>query len=222
MSDVRRALIVQGGWDGHQPAEVADLFREILLDEGFEVLVSDTLATFADHDLVAAQSLVIPVWTMGEIKGEERDGVSKAVKAGVGLAGCHGGMCDAFRSDTEWQWMTGSQFVAHPGDDGVRYPVNIRPDQASPITEGMSDFEVASEQYYLHVDPSVRVLADTPMPLPGVGGPHENDPCRMPVVYTKHWGAGRVFYNALGHQRSTLEASEPRELMRRGFLWAVR
>lgn len=215
------ALIVQGGWDGHQPKEVSELFRDILVAEGFEVTVSDTLDAFKDAEFVKSRTLLVPIWTMGEISGEQVGPVLEAVKAGVGLAGCHGGMCDAFRANTEWQWMTGSQWVAHPGNDGLKYTVEINRNNPSPITEGLDDFEVVSEQYYLHVDPSVRVLATTHFPVEGVDGPHVNDPCDMPQVYTKHWGKGRVFYNALGHQRDVIETGTPRELMRRGFLWAA-
>ena len=216
----RRALIVWGGWDGHEPEQVAGLFEEILKAEGFEVTVSDSLDKFADEEFVLSQSLLVPIWTMGEISAAQRDPVLKAVsERGVGLAGCHGGMCDAFRKDTEWQFMTGGQWVAHPGNDGVRYPVEIK-DASHPITSGLSDFEVASEQYYLHTDPGNRVLATTPFPTSGVGGPHVANACDMPVVWTKQYGAGRVFYNSLGHHRDVLEAEVPRELMRRGFLWA--
>lgn len=217
----RKALIVWGGWDGHQPREVAELFQSILGAEGFQVTVSDTLDAFRDHDLNAL-SLIVPVWTMGEIRPEQRDPVVVAVRDhGVGLAGCHGGMCDSFRADTEWQFMTGGQWVAHPGNDGVNYTVNIR-DTEHEITAGLPDFQVASEQYYLHVDPGIHVLATTQFPHPGVEGPHTQNPCAMPQVWTKMYGRGRVFYNALGHQRDVLEAEIPRELMRRGFLWAAR
>jgi type 1 glutamine amidotransferase len=218
----RKALIVWGGWDGHQPEQVADLFREILEGESFEVEVSPTLDAFLDADKLAGLSLIVPVVTMSKISSDQRNPVLQAVGThGVGLAGCHGGMCDAFREDTEWQFMTGGQWVAHPGNDGVRYMVNIT-DSGSPITAGIADFEVASEQYYLHVDPGIQVLATTDFPTAGVDGPHVANPCRMPQVWTKMYGAGRVFYNALGHQRNILEAAEPRELMRRGFLWAAK
>jgi hypothetical protein len=160
---------------------------------------------------------------MSEISTAQREPVFKAVlEHGIGMAGCHGGMCDAFRADTEWQFMTGSQWVAHPGNDGVRYPVVINPAIPHEITAGLPDFEVVSEQYYLHVDPGVKVLATTPFPIPGVDGPHVENPCNMPVVYTKMYGKGRVFYNALGHHADVLEAEVPRELMRRGFLWAAK
>lgn len=219
----KKALIVWGGWEGHEPEQVADLFREILEGEGFEVAVESSLDAFADPDLMAGLHLIVPIVTMSTITAEQRDPVLEAVRfGGVGLAGCHGGMCDAFRLDTEWQFMTGAQWVAHPGNDGVAYQVRINRENPHPVTDGLVDFSVDSEQYYLHVDPGVNVLAYTEFPNHDVDGPHALNPCRMPQVYTKRYGAGRVFYNALGHHRDVLEAREPRELMRRGFLWAAR
>lgn len=219
----KRALIVWGGWDGHQPEAVAGLFQEILEAENFDVQVSDTLDAFADEANVRSMDLLVPIWTMGSITAEQRDPVVRAVtEDGIGIAGCHGGMCDSFRNDTEWQFMTGSQWVAHPGNDGVRYWVHFDRSNPHEISAGLPDFEVVSEQYYLHVDPLVNTLAYTHFPLAGVDGPHVQNPGRMPQVYTKMHGKGRVFYNALGHQRSVLEADVPRELMRRGFLWAAR
>jgi len=71
--------------------------------------------------------------------------------AALGMAGWHGGMCDAFRNNTTYQWMTGGQWVAHPGGC-VTYEVNII-NRDDPITRGVPDFKITSEQYYLHVDP---------------------------------------------------------------------
>lgn len=215
----RKALIVWGGWDGHQPWEVAQLFKGILTSEGFEVEVSDTLDAFRDADKKGL-SLIVPVWTMGKITNEQLNPVVNAVKGGVGIAGCHGGMCDAFREASEWQFMTGGQWVAHPGNDGTKHTVHITSTH-SPITEGIKDFEVSSEQYYMHVDPAVKVLATTRFPV--ADGPHvPNGPVEMPVVWTKLYGQGRVFYNSLGHQANILEMPPVKELMRRGFLWAAK
>src|ERR1051326_8436114 len=168
----RSALIVWGGWDGHEPDKVAHFFEDLLTAEGFTVEVDNTLDAFCDAEKLAGLSLIVPVYTMSTITAEQRDPVIEAVgEHGVGIAGCHGGMCDSFRANTEWQFMTGSQWVAHPGNDGVRYTVKIGPNK-SPITEGIKDFHVASEQYYLHVDPAVKVLATTRFPTDGVDGPH--------------------------------------------------
>jgi uncharacterized protein len=218
----KTALIVWGGWDGHEPDKVAELFQEILTAEGWQVRVENDLDAFRTHDLTALH-LIIPIYTMSTITHEQLTPVLDAVRDhGVGIAGCHGGMCDAFRQETEWQFMTGGQWVAHPGNDGVEYTVKIDRDNPHEITDGIPDFTVRSEQYYLHTDPGNNVLAYTEFPNPGVPGPHTGNPCRMPQVWTKMYGKGRVFYNALGHNRDVLEAPEPRELMRRGFLWAAK
>jgi type 1 glutamine amidotransferase len=214
-------LIVQGGWSGHDPAGVAEVFKNILVSEGFEVEVSDSLESFSDSEKLKELHLIIPVWTMGELKNEYANNVAGAVESGVGLAGCHGGMCDAFRNNTTWQFLTGSQWVAHPGNSGVEYTVNIKKNSSSPIIEGLDDFSVKSEQYYIHIDPAVNVLASTKFPV--AGGPHAaNGAVDVPVVYTKLWGKGRVFYNSLGHNSAVFNIPEASRLMRNGFLWASR
>lgn len=219
----KRALIVWGGWDGHEPDKVADLFKGILEAEGFETVVSNDMDSFNGVDRDPDLKLIVPIITMSKITHEQREPVTRAVaENGVGIAGCHGGMCDAFREDTEWQFMTGGQWVAHPGNDGVKYRVNITPGKSSPITDGLPDFDVESEQYYLHTDPGNDVLATTDFPTAGAEGPHTANKCAMPQVWTKMYGKGKVFYNALGHNRKVLEAEVPKELMRRGFLWAAK
>jgi uncharacterized protein len=217
----KKALIVQGGWDGHQPREVAAIFDRVLREEGFETEVSDTLDAFKDEAKLMSLSLIVPIWTMGTITNEQANPVFKAVReGGVGMAGCHGGMCDSFRMNTEWQFMTGGQWVAHPGNDGVKYRVKIGPTK-SPITDGIKDFDVASEQYYMHVDPAVKVLATTEFPV--ADGPHvPNGKFDMPVVWTKLYGKGRVFYNSLGHQANIAESEPCLTILRRGCLWAAR
>lgn len=216
---MRKALIVWGGWDGHQPREVAEIFREVLEKEQFEVEVSDTLEAFADAAKLKELDLIVPAWTMGRIEPQWATNVSEAVQSGVGLAGCHGGMCDAFRENVDWQFMTGGQWVAHPGNDGVEYTVNVK-HTSSPLTEGIDDFVVRSEQYYLHVDPAVEVLATTRFPV--VPGPHSlNKAVDMPVAWTKRWGVGRVYYNSLGHQANIVAIPVVTEMMRRGFLWCA-
>jgi uncharacterized protein len=214
-----KALIVYGGWDGHEPRQVSEIFTDVLRSEGFEVEVADTLEAFADREKLMGLDLIVPVWTMGEISQQLVDNVSAAVQAGTGLAGCHGGMCDSFRTNVDWQFMTGGQWVAHPGNDGVAYQVEIKAG-SSPLTEGMEDFQVVTEQYYLHVDPAVEVLATTRFPV--ADGPHRlNKAVDMPVVWTKRWGLGRVYYNSLGHHADIVDMPPVKELVRRGLLWAA-
>jgi uncharacterized protein len=213
---VSDALIVHGGWDGHQPQAFAELCAELLRGEGVSVEVSDTLDALTE-DRLAHLSLVVPIWTMGTISHERLTDLLEAVCKGVGIAGFHGGMGDAFRDATDYQFMVGGQFVSHP--DGIKdYDVHIV-DPTDPLTEGLTDFSVTSEQYYMHVDPSNHVLATTtfdPETAPWVAG------TMMPVAWTRRWGAGRVFYSSLGHAPAELDVPEARELLRRGMLWAAR
>ena len=214
-----KALVVYGGWDGHQPKEVAAIYSEFLERNGFTVTVSDTLDAYSTEDLTTYR-LIVPIWTMGTVTPEQLNPLLAAVKGGVGIAGCHGGMCDSFRMETEYQFMTGGQWVSHPGDSGVNYTVDIRvPDHF--ITSGSPNmFTVVSEQYYMHVDPAVHVLATTRFPV--ADGPHlRNGVVDMPVVWTKWYGNGRVSYNGLGHDTTVVSQPEVLRLLERGCLWAA-
>ena len=216
----KRALITWGGWMGHEPDKVSALFAQMLRHEGFEVEVTDSLDCFDDKAALAGVDLIVPIWTMSTVDKERTQNVADAVAGGVGLAGCHGGMCDAFRNDVLWQFMTGAQWVAHPGNDGVEYRVRIT-DPGNPLVAGIGDFGVKTEQYYLHVDPAVKVHAVCDFPQ--IDGPHAaNGPVAMPVGFTKMWGKGRVYYNALGHHADVIDHGPAREMIRRGMLWAAR
>ncbi len=215
----KKAWIVQGGWDGHEPKLTSKRFASLLEKNGYETEIFDTLTVLEDLDALMQIDLLVTCWTMGEISSEQVKNVEKAVGAGIGLAGCHGGMCDSFRESTEWQFITGGQWVSHPGGDGIDYMVNICKG-ANPITEGLDDFPVCSEHYYLHVDPAIEVLATTRFPV--VNYYHAaNKPVDMPVAWTKFWGLGRVFYTSLGHHDDVFDKSPNAEiLMERGMLWA--
>lgn len=207
---MKQALVTWGGWDGHEPQQVAELFANVLRAENFNVTISDTLDTYTDEKLMASLDLIVPIWTMSTIKQEQLKPLLDTVHAGCGIAGCHGGMSDSFRNEVEYQYMVGGQWVSHPGGDGVNYRVEMV-DPADPLTEGIGDFDVSSEQYYMHVDPAIKVHATTNF-----------GDVKMPVVWTKTWGQGRVFHNTLGHVANIVAMPQVTELMRRGFLWAAR
>lgn len=219
MMNSKKALIFYGGWDGHTPLETATLFKNILTDNGYSVTMTGDLAQLDDYDQIKEYDLFVPVWTMGEITSQQCDNVARAVADGAGMAGCHGGMCDAFRNNTQWQFMTGSQWVAHPGNDKVTYKVCLKNDNE--FTKGLSDFELTSEQYYLHVDPAVKVHATTV--FEEMDAEHSaNGKIEMPVVYTKKWGKGKIFYCSIGHTYRELEIEEVKTIMERGLIWAAR
>jgi type 1 glutamine amidotransferase len=213
---MRKALIVWGGWPGHDPDLCASIYREWLKKEGFEVRIETETTAFLDPDLMD-YSLIVPIYTMAKIEKPEALHLCEVVKSGVGLAGHHGGMCDAFRDSVDYQFMCGGQWVAHPGNI-IDYKVDItRPDD--PIMQGIDSFEHRSEQYYMHVDPANEVLATTTFT-----GDHSPwiEGVVMPVVWKKRFGQGRVFFNSLGHRAYELDVPEIRTMMIRGLLWAAR
>ena len=215
-----KALITWGGWEGHEPEKVATVFRNMLESEGMAVTLTDSLACFDEAEALRDLDLIVPVWTMSELSRQAAINVSEAVSRGTGLAGCHGGMCDAFRSNVLWQCMTGANWVSHPGGDGVKYTVQIT-DREHELVAGIDSFEVSSEQYYLHVDPANHVLATTRFPT--VTWYHSpNGPVEMPVAWTRRWGLGRVYYNALGHKAEVIASGPAQEMLRRGLIWAAR
>ena len=213
---MRKAMIVWGGWAGHDPDLCASMMRGWLKAEGFEVRVETSTEAFLDP-AIRDLSLIVPIYTMSKIEKPEALALCDAVKSGVGLAGHHGGMCDAFRDNVDYQFMCGGQWVAHPGNI-IDYKVDItRPDD--PIMAGISGFEHRSEQYYMHVDPANEVLATTRF-----SGEHASwiDGVEMPVVWKKRYGQGRVFYCSLGHRAYELDLPEIRTMLTRGMLWAAR
>jgi len=212
----KKVLFTYGGWDGHQPVECRDIFVPWLKSAGAEVFVFDNLRCYTDTALMKKIDLIIQIWTMGEIKQDEERGLLGAIKRGVGLAGWHGGIGDSFRNNVEFQYMVGGQWVAHPGGV-IPYEVNIK-DKTDPVTKGLKDFKMNSEQYYVHVDPNVKVLATTTF-----SGNHDFwiKGAVIPVTWKKIYGKGRVFYSSLGHVAKDFDVPEALEIMKRGICWAA-
>lgn len=214
----KKALIFWGGWDGHVPELIAKKIQEILEITGMEVVVYNNQKCLSDVQVLKEFHLIVPVWTMGEIEDKYVENISVAVGSGTGIAGCHGGMCDAFRNSVLWQFITGGNWVSHPGGDGVSYNVKIK-DSDNPIVTGIKDFKMISEQYYLHVDPSVKILATTTCPTIHWYN-SSNGQFEMPVIWTKYWGHGRVFYSSIGHNVESLTVPEVYETLKRGLIWS--
>ncbi len=214
---MKHAVINWGGWDGHEPEACAKLFAELLGEKDYKVDVVHDLDVYKDEAYMQSLNLVVPLWTMSEITKEQEEGLLKTIRSGVGLAGWHGGMADSFRNNIDYQFMVGGQWVQHPGNI-INYEVNITSDD--PIVAGLSDFQMHSEQYYMHVDPSNETLATTTF-----SGEHGDAPwikgTVMPVVWKRQYGKARVFYSSLGHVLTDFDVPEAREIMLRGMLWAT-
>ena len=214
----KRALITWGGWDGHQPDQTSQIMGDVLKDAGYAVDIENSLDPLTDEEYIGSLDLLIPNWTMAQISNEQTMGLLKAIRAGCGCAGWHGGMGDSFRNNTEYQFMVGGQFICHPGGV-IDYEVAAISDD--PIVAGIENFQMHSEQYFMHTDPSNEVLATTKFSGAHWGIDWVKDVV-MPVCWKKRYGTGRVFYSALGHVATDFDVPEALEIMKRGALWATR
>ncbi|MFC8923927.1 ThuA domain-containing protein [Cellulosimicrobium sp. NPDC057127] len=216
----RRALVVRGGWAGHAPEEAAELFVPFLTESGFDVTLEGSLEAYADADFMAEIDLVVQCWTMGEILPDEMRGLRTAVANGTGLAGWHGGVVDSFRLATDYLQLVGGQFAAHP-HDLVDHTIEVVAERADhEIVAGVGTIALHSEQYWVLTDSLNDVLATTT--IRSREGDPWHEPVVSPAVWTRRWGAGRVFVSTVGHQLADLEIPAVRTVVERGLLWAAR
>ncbi|MDO8142952.1 MULTISPECIES: ThuA domain-containing protein [unclassified Isoptericola] len=217
----RNALVVRGGWDGHDPVGTTEIFIPVLKDAGFEVTVEESLEVYADEGVMAGSDLIVQSWTMGDILVEEMHGLRVAVENGTGLAGWHGGLLDAFRGATDFQHLVGGQFVAHP-DDVVDHEIAVHPDRADhPVVAGLpARTRLTTEQYWVQHDTACDVLMTTTH-TSRPGTPWHED-VTVPVAWTRSWGRGRVFACSVGHTVADVQEPTIHEVISRGLLWAAR
>ena len=221
---MKKALIVTGGWKGHEPYKAGQIFNEFLISAGYETNISTNLDVYLNIEELKSMHLIVPVWTMGEISKNQEKNLLQAVASGVGIAGWHGCMGDSFRQSTDYQFMIGGQWVSHPGGI-INYDVKIT-NTTDQITKGISDFSISTEQYYMHIDPSNEVLATTQFKGDQIISDIAPYKCEwisgnvMPVVWKRKWGQGNVFYNSIGHKLSDFDVPEVLDIIKRGMLWA--
>jgi len=214
---MKKVLFIAGGWEGHEPMACCEVVGAGLEKAGCSVEIAESVAVLSDKEKLGPLDLIVPCVTMGEIEKEQREALSAAVESGCGFGGWHGGMGDAFRGDPGFQFMAGGQFVSHPGEGEMAYRVSVK-DPFHPIMDGVDSFDFVSEQYYMHVDPSNNVLATTVFD----GSVHSwIEGTVMPVVWTRPYGRGRVFYSALGHRAAEFEHPMVWKIAINGLLWAM-
>lgn len=228
----KTALVVRGGWDGHQPVEATDLFIPHLLEHGFEVRIEDSPKVYADSDYMSGVDLVMQCMTMSTIEAAEVAGLRAAVEAGTGLAGWHGGIADSYRDCADYLQLIGGQFACHPAkhvdertgeqsDHYLPYRVNVLPQAAEhPITAGIGDFDLVTEQYWVLSDSLNDVLATTTVPARDFDPWHRE--IVSPAIWTRQWGRGRIFVSTPGHRVEVLKDPNVRTMIERGLLWASR
>ncbi|MDQ0680675.1 type 1 glutamine amidotransferase [Arthrobacter pascens] len=232
MTGRKTALVVRGGWDGHQPVEATDRFIPFLKDNGYGVRVEESPKIYADADYMTGVDLIMQCMTMSTIERDEFEGLRTAVENGTGLAGWHGGIADSYRNTSDYLHLIGGQFACHPGkhpdecaggqsDNYVPYTVNMLPAAAEhPITRGISDFDLVTEQYWVLSDNYIDVLATTTQKV----RPWDpwNREVTSPAVWTRQWGQGRIFVCTPGHNVKVLEDTNVSTMIERGLLWASR
>lgn len=203
----RKALIVRGGWEGHAPYETTELFRPELEEAGFDVTISDDLDVYLDAKTLSDADVIVQCWSMGTLTEEQCANLTAAVRAGTGFAGWHGGIVATF-DNRDYLRMVGGLFLFHP-PEFLTYRVRIAADH--PIVDGLPDFDVTSEQYWMLTDNWNNVLATTTI---------SPEAFEMPVAWTRKWGKGNVFFSAIGHRLADLQDPVVRELTVRGLIWA--
>jgi type 1 glutamine amidotransferase len=220
MDAAPHALVVRGGWKGHHPRATTDSFAPFLRANGYRITARDDLDAYLDADLLAATDLVVQCWSIGELDDARLAGLAGAVAAGTGFAGWHGGIVGAFLDQRLYHLITGGVFLDHPGDF-VDHEIVVRPERADhPIVRGIGRIRLHTEQYWVLTDALNDVLATTTLPA-GPGTPWR-EPVTVPAVWTRRWGAGRVFVCTVGHHPPDLAVPEIRTIVERGLLWASR
>ncbi|MGO4536640.1 ThuA domain-containing protein [Leifsonia sp. 2MCAF36] len=228
----KHALVVRGGWDGHMPVETTDSFIPFLRDNDFDVRVEEGTAVYADEAYLEGVDLVVQVNTMSSIEDAEFRGLQRAVLNGTGMAGWHGGIADSYRNNADYLHMIGGQFAHHAGkdpaervgdqsDNYIPYTVHITEyGKSHPITAGIDDFDLVTEQYWVLSDEYNDVLATTTQSV----RPWDawNRPVTSPAIWTRQWGEGRIFVSAPGHRLEIVESEPVRTIIERGLLWAAR
>jgi len=232
MTDNRHALVVRGGWEGHQPVAATERFIPFLTDNGFDVRIEESTAVYADAQAMAETDLIVQSVTMSSIERDELAGLRDAIEAGTGFTGWHGGIADSFRASSDYLQLVGGQFATHPavgpgetrleGEENFRdYTVNITDlGRTHPVTAGLDDFELHTEQYWVLVDDLNDVLATTTHPAEDWQPWHR--PHTSPAVWTREWGRGRIVVTTPGHSLDVLDNPSVRTIIERGMLWAAR
>lgn len=223
---------MRGGWDGHEPVQTTESVIPFLEREGFEIRVEEGTSVYADAEIMAAIDLVVQVNTMNTIADAELSGLIAAVVAGTGLAGWHGGIADSYRNSADYLQLIGGQFAHHAAvpeaertgeqsDNYLDFTVNIVPERRDhPIVSGVEDFPLHTEQYWVLSDAYNDVLATTEIVHREFDAWHHS--FTSPVVWTRLWGAGRIFVCTAGHKLEVLNEPPVRTIVERGLLWASR
>lgn len=219
--ETRRALVVRGGWDGHDPIGTTERFIPGLREAGFLVEVGEDLSVYEDAERIASADLIVHCWSMGTLTSDQEANLVAAVRAGTGFAGWHGGIIGTNVANPAYLRMVGGRFLFHPqGFEDYTVAIDPAPEADGEITAGLEHFTVHTEHYWVLSDSHSTVLASsvfTPTP-----DSEWSEPVGMPVTWTRRWGQGRVFVCTLGHRVEDFDVPATAAMISRGLLWAAR
>ncbi len=172
----------------------------------------DIAADFSqDYDALAdglgGYNTVLFYTDVGELTTAQKRGLLSYIRTGGGFFGLHTAAA-SFRESEGYHSMLNGFFDGH--SPYMNFTVNVS-DKEHPITEGLGDFEVTDELYYLKHNPAVSHHL--------MHAYDETKDETHVMAFHHTYGEGRVFYFALGHDMAVLENPSFQTVIRRGALW---
>ncbi len=213
------AFFLYGGFPGHFPYEIAEWADGIMGELGFEVTHTNDPHQL-DQDLTGYDVIVCGVdqaMTTEDLTDRAERSLLDAVaqgtgsSAGTGRRRPSGPACSSASSSAH----RSSNIRGREGGGPLHRDIV---DREHDITRGVDDFQAASEQYYMHDDPAVHVLATTTFTgehLPW--GRWGQDAGGLDEAV----GQGAGFYQALGHLPKDVQAPPVEHMVRQGLRWAA-
>jgi len=199
---MKSILIIWGGWQGHDPQGVAEKLANILTDHRYQVDVRSDLGVLINENL-KTYDVLIPIWSCGIASPIYIQPLLEAIESGLGLVTWHGGI--NWFDQADYYDLIGAYYLRDTPVES--YSVQLE-DHA--FTKGLTDFDIKSETYYMLVNPMNTLLATTS--------------CkghRLPLMWTKTYGAGRVFYSSLAHDLDQLFMPDHLSILLRAIEWAA-
>ena len=185
-----------------------------LTETGAEVRVSDDVEAELLRP-VEADLLVLNLGSPAAPRPEElmrqvHDTLRDHLARGGALLGVHSS-ANGFPTMPGWSSILGGRWVAGTSMHPPLSPTTITVRTGHPITDGLDDLELVDERYSdLRTEPDITVL-----------GEHEHDGRWHPMIWAHTVGAGRVVYDALGHDTRSYDSPSRLELLRREVGWLL-
>jgi len=120
-----------------------------------------------------------------------------------GILGVHTATA-AFKEQMHYFEILGGRFIGH----GPITPFEVKPVAGSEIFAGIPAFNVKDELYIHELQPGIR---------PHFTATHEGQ--EVPMIWTYHYGQGRVCYAVPGHRTETMRNQTYQEILKRGLAW---